>query len=239
MPLLGTLLQLDIPDNELTSALDAKLRKTSLEALLVDCLRAEARKTPLLIVLEACQWLDPLSFDLVVTVANAIAELPVLLILTMRPDDHTQAWRERLKRLVYYTEIQLQPLNSEAAAQFAALKLAQLLGGAAEVAPGLVERIIAQAEGNPFYIEELLNYLHFQHVDFRDSAALTQLELPDSLQRLVLSLIDQLSESQKITVKVASIIGRIFRAAWLQGMYPDLDQPERVRRTWKPCVPKT
>ena len=110
-----------------------------------------------------------------------------------------------------------------------ALKLAQLLGAATEVAPTLVERITTQAEGNPFYIEELLNYLHYQHVDFRDQAALTQIELPDSLQRLVLSLIDQLSESQKITVKVASIIGRVFRAAWLQGMYPDLDDPGGVR----------
>ena len=112
--------------------------------------------------------------------------------------------------MAHYTEIQLQPLSGEAAAQFVALKLAQLLGATTEVAPKLVERITTQAEGNPFYIEELLNYLHYQHVDFRDQAALTQIELPDSLQRLVLSLIDQLSESQKITVKVASIIGRVF-----------------------------
>ena len=109
LPLLGTLLNIDIPDNELTQSLDAKLRKTSLEALLVDCLRAEARKAPLLLVLEACQWLDPLSVDLVVTVANAIAELPVLLVLAMRPDEHTHARRERLQRLDYYAEIQLQP----------------------------------------------------------------------------------------------------------------------------------
>ena len=60
LPLLGALLNIEIPDSELTRSLDAKLRKTSLEALLVDCLRAKTRKTPLLLVLEACQWLDPL-----------------------------------------------------------------------------------------------------------------------------------------------------------------------------------
>ncbi len=229
LPLLGALLNIAIPDNELTRSLDAKLRKTSLEALLVDCLRAEARKAPLLLVLEACQWLDPLSADLVVTIGNAIAELPVFLVLAMRPVEHAHVRSERLQKLAHYAEIQLQPLSGEAAAQFVALKLAQLLGAATEVAPTLVERITTQAEGNPFYIEELLNYLHYQHVDFRDQAALTQIELPDSLQRLVLSLIDQLSESQKITVKVASIIGRVFRAAWLQGMYPDLGDPGRVQ----------
>ena len=51
LPLLGAAFNLPIPDNELTAAFDAKLRKSSLEALLVDCLRAKSQHGPILIVL--------------------------------------------------------------------------------------------------------------------------------------------------------------------------------------------
>lgn len=229
LPLLSAVLNIDIPDNELTQSLDAKLRKSSLEALLVDYLRAEARRTPLLLVLEACQWLDALSHELLEAIGNVIADLPILLLCTYRPQEEIRLRVARARTLPYYTEIPCAPLIANEAAQFIELKLAQLLGAQATIPPTLVERLTAQAEGNPFYLEELLTYLHYRGVDFQDIAALEQVELPDSLQRLVLSLVDQLSESQKITVKVASVIGRIFRAAWLHGIYPELGDPARIQ----------
>jgi predicted ATPase len=63
-PLLAGLLDLPIPDNDLTGSFDAKLRKTSLEGLLAECLRARASEAPIVLVLEDCHWLDPLSRDL-------------------------------------------------------------------------------------------------------------------------------------------------------------------------------
>ena len=62
-------LDLPIPDNDLTAAFDAKLRKTSLEGLLVECLRARAVEAPIVLVLEDCHWLDPLSRDLLEALA--------------------------------------------------------------------------------------------------------------------------------------------------------------------------
>ncbi len=228
VPLLGAVLNIDIPDNTLTQAFDAKLRKTSLEALLFDCLQASARQSPLFIVLEDCQWIDALSYDLFETLGNAIAELPVLLVLAYRPGEQARLRTAKVSQLPYYTGINLSPLPAAEAAQFIAAKLAQMAGADVATSPTFVERITNQAEGNPFYMEELINYLHYRGVNFADSSALEQIELPDSLQRLVLSLIDQLSESQKITVKVASVIGRVFRAAWLQGAYPELGDPARI-----------
>jgi tetratricopeptide (TPR) repeat protein len=78
-------------------------------------------------------------------------------------------------------------------------------------------------------LEELLTYLHYRGVDFESSTALTTVELPDSLQRLILTLLDQFSESQKTTVKVASVLGRLFRAAWLAGIYPELGDPSQIQ----------
>ncbi|NJN98024.1 MAG: tetratricopeptide repeat protein [Anaerolineales bacterium] len=53
--------------------------------------------------------------------------------------------------------------------------------------------------------------------------------MPTSLHSLILSRIDRLSESQKSMVKVASVIGRLFRAAWLWGVYPELGEPNRIK----------
>ena len=77
LPLLGTALNLPIPDNDVTRQFDAKLRKASLEGLLADCLRHRASGTPLLLVLEDCHWLDPLSQDLLEIIARTIVNLPV------------------------------------------------------------------------------------------------------------------------------------------------------------------
>ncbi len=57
----------------------------------------------------------------------------------------------------------------------------------------LANLIINRSEGNPFYIEELLNYVRDQGLQIEDAQALANLELPTSLQSLILSRIDQLN----------------------------------------------
>jgi tetratricopeptide (TPR) repeat protein len=108
--------------------------------------------------------------------------------------------------------------------------LAQFSDEQGEVPAALLDRITDRAQGNPFYIEELLNYLQDRGVNPRDMQAVAQLELPVSLYSLILSRIDQLTESQKNTIKVASVIGRSFRASWLWGMYPQLGEERHVKR---------
>jgi adenylate cyclase len=229
LPLLGAVLNLSIPDSDLTRSFDAKLRKESLEALLVDCLRAHARTTPLLFVLEDSHWLDPLSHDLVDVVGRALADLPVMLILVYRPPEVGRLQAPRVSNLPHFTEVALTNFTSQEAERLIALKLEQFAGSQTKVSPKLVERITARAQGNPFYIEELLNYLRDRDISPQDSRALEQLDLPTSLYSLILSRLDQRTESQKIVLRVASVIGRLFRAALLWGMYPELGTQERVR----------
>ncbi|MCK6628716.1 MAG: tetratricopeptide repeat protein [Anaerolineae bacterium] len=229
LPLLGVALNISIPDNELTHSFDAKLRKSSLEALLIDCLRARARKTPLLLVLEDCHWLDPLSHDLLEEVGRAIVDLPVLLVIAMRPPELQRLQAPRVSQLPHFTEIVLADFTEQQAERLITLKLHQFFGAQAELPRILVERITSRAQGNPFYIEELLNFLHDQVLDPHDGEALEQFDLPTSLHSLILSRIDRLSESQKSMVKVASVIGRLFRAAWLWGVYPELGEPHRIK----------
>ena len=172
LPLLGAVLNLSIPDNDLTHSFDAKLRKASLEALLVDCLRARAKEMPLLLILEDSHWLDPLSHDLLEEIGRTIVDLPVLLVLAYRPPDLQRLQAPRVSQLAYFTEISLADFTPQEAERLITLKLQQFFGPQTKILSGLVERIIARAQGNPFYIEELLNYLQDQGFDPSNSEAL-------------------------------------------------------------------
>jgi class 3 adenylate cyclase/tetratricopeptide (TPR) repeat protein len=227
-PLLGGLLDLPIPDNDLTASFDAKLRKTSLEGLLVECLRARSSAGPVVLALEDCHWLDPLSRDLLEVLARALAGFNALVVLAYRPSTDVGGGLG-IEKLPHFDEIALAELDDQHAAQLIRSKLEQMLGAEAEAPAALVELITARAQGNPFYIEELLNFIRSHGVDPQDEGALKKLELPESLHSLILSRIDKLGEAPRRTLKVASVLGRVFRAPMLPGIYPELGAFEEVR----------
>lgn len=221
-PLLGVVLDMPFPDTELTRSLDPKLRKASLEALVVEVLRHEAQRHPLTLVFEDCHWIDPLSNDLLEVVARAGTDVPMMLLVVYRPPDGPGAIYPHVTHLAHFTLIELREFTAEEAAELITLKLAQLTGRSQTLPPVLVTRLTERAQGNPFYIDEMMNFLHDRGIDPQNVEALTALELPDSLHSLILSRIDQLPEKTQTTLKVASVIGRLFRAGWLVGMYPSL-----------------
>ncbi|MBA3532932.1 MAG: AAA family ATPase, partial [Ardenticatenales bacterium] len=225
LPLLGAVLNLPLPDNDLTAFLEPELRKSSMEALVVDCLRHASREAPLLLVLEDVHWIDPLSHDLLEAVGRAIGSLPILIVLAYRPPSLTRMQEPRVSLLPYYSEIRLNEFTPEEAEYLIAAQGSEN----APIAPEVVQQLIVRAQGNPFYIEELLNYLQDRGVDTQDGSTLAQLELPTSLHSLILSRIDQLGERQQITLKVASVLGRLFRAVWLWGYYPALGVPAEIK----------
>lgn len=223
LPLLGEVLNLELPDTALTHAFDAKLRKTSLESLLVDCLRACIGQTPVLLVLEDCHWLDQLSHDLLEVLGRAMADMPIVLLLTYRPTPL------RVQSLPHFTEVALTGFTPAEAEQLIDAKLQLAFGLHTDIPAMLVERLTKRAEGNPFYLEELLNYLQDRRLDPQHQQTLEQLDLPTSLHSLILSRIDQLTENQKILLKLASVIGQRFKAAMLWGAYPHLGDLEQLQ----------
>ncbi len=231
MPLMANALRLPIPEETLSSLLDVKSRKLLLESLLIDCLLYRANESPLLLVLEDCHWIDPLSQDLLDRVAQAIAGAPVLLVMLYRPPTSGEdpSLLQRIAPLPYWTELPLTEFTLEQTEQLIRLKLAQLVGSNNPLPEPLVQRITERAQGNPFYIEELVNLIADQKLDPTNSANLATLDLPDSLHRLIISRIDQLDEGPKNILKVASVVGRLFKASWLWGAYPQLGGVAQVK----------
>jgi class 3 adenylate cyclase/predicted ATPase len=227
MPLLNVVLDLNIPENDFTKNLEPKIRQSALHALLEDCLKAQARDEPTLIVIEDLHWIDALSHDLLEGLAKALAGHAVCFVLAYRPPQLQRLEAPRLETLPQFTRVELHELTVAEAESAVRAKLLQLYPARGGALPaGLVEALMRRAQGNPFYLEELLNYVRDRGLDPSD---IQNIELPDSLHTLILSRIDQLSEHEKTTLRVASIVGRLFRAKWLTGYYPELGSFPQVK----------
>ena len=226
-PLLAPVIGIGMEDNDLTRTFDAKLRKTSLESLLVDLLHARAANGALAIVLEDCHWIDALSRDLLEELVLASASLPVLFVLAYRPTDEPGGGLG-LERIPYVRELHLAELTAGDAGLVLQAKLQQLFGESVDPAAELVDFVLERAQGNPFYLEELINYMHGRGIDPADPAAFRHIDVPDTLFRLVQSRIDMLDEAPRTALKVASVVGRSFEAPFVQGVYPDLGSLDEV-----------
>lgn len=230
LPLLSSVLNIPIEENELTSGFDAKLRKSSLEALLISLLQSKANADPVLLFLDDTQWIDSLSADLLKALSWAIRDLPVLILLTYRNDDPGIDKKLGLDELPHFEEIRLDEFKYEDTRVLLDLKVSQLYGEGLQMPEAVVDKVAKKAQGNPFYVEELLNYLKDRGLDPRDRDALDDVSLPSSLASLILSRIDQLEENQRVTLRLASVIGRTFREAWLVGAFRDALPPREIRR---------
>jgi predicted ATPase/class 3 adenylate cyclase len=229
-PLLAPVLGMTMPDSSLTRSLDPQVRAERLRSLLLDLVRRRAAAGPLLLVLEDCHWIDPPSMALLEFLARNAADLRVLIVVAARREDADPVPVAQLAGLAHRTELHLQDLPAAAAEALAAERLRASYGEGVDPSAEVVRGIAERSGGNPFHIEELVGFLHARGVDPRDLHRFADLELPDSLHRLVLARLDQLSDGEQATIKVASVIGRVFRARWLWGSYPEVGSPEEVAR---------
>ena len=225
LPLLAEPLGLTIPDNDVTAALDGEVRRQSLFALVTDLIRHRAAAGPLLLVLEDAHWLDELSRDLARDVARAIGDRPLFFLTVYRPpeiEDRPALWTTAPPR---FTEVRLGPFSAQETGELVRLKL-----GGRDLPSALVEQVQQRAQGNPFFVDEFVNLIQAGEVDLDDPAALAAVKVPDSLQTLIVSRLDQLAENERIAIRVASVIGRLFRARWLLALYPTPIREELLRR---------
>lgn len=222
-PLVDVVLPIAIPDNELTSAMSGEIRGGNVRELLTRLLAFEASQAPVLIVLEDLHWFDSASWALLEDVQQQVR--PLFLALNTRPlsDPIPAEFKEILDalgtRLVKLEAMMLDDVEA---------LVCQRLG--VKSVPAMIGRLIREkSEGHPFFAEELAYAL-------RDSGALVienqecqvysrfmnfeDLALPDTLQAAITNRIDSLNPSQQLTLKVASVIGRIFAFRLLEAIHP-------------------
>ncbi|MEI6388746.1 MAG: tetratricopeptide repeat protein, partial [Spirochaetota bacterium] len=226
--LLGPLLGIEIPLEGESAKLGAEGRKTALHRLLGACLGAAAGDAPLLVALEDFHWADYLSVELLGYLAGILESRPLLFLVAMRPGGGSVGsfLPGRSQRIA------LPELPRDDCEALASAKWKQLFPSGVPLSRALLDAVLVRSQGNPFFIEELLNYIHDRKGDpgLSPGAEGAALDLPQSVQSLILSRIDRLADREKMTLKVASVVGRLFRASWLPGYYPELGDIAEVKK---------
>jgi class 3 adenylate cyclase len=221
---LGHLLSIKL-DPELqtrVAALDFEAIKRYV-ASLVQLLRGISGSGPIVLVFEDLHWADTASADALLALLPLAVELPVLSIMTSRRDRDAAGWRLVSGARDLFgdalTEIGLDPLSTDQARSLVAslLEIESLPEKTRDV-------ILAKAEGNPFFVEEVIRMLIDRGAIKREgdrwiaTASATGVEIPDTLQGLLLERIDRLPKESRRTLRVASVIGRQFGLTILERL---------------------
>jgi predicted ATPase len=195
----------------------------------VQTIRALSGRGAVVLVLEDLHWADAASSDALAALTPLLADLPVLTIMTSRNDRDAPGWRlvAGVRDLFgdALTEIKLDPLSVEDSRTLVA-NLLEIESLPAETR----DLILAKAEGNPFFVEEVIRMLidrggiHREGDRWIASAEVSNVEIPDTLQGLLLERIDRLPQESRRTLRVASVIGRQFGLTILERL---LEEPRK------------
>lgn len=227
-PLLNVVLPFDIPDNEISSQLSGQVRATNTRDLLLRLLRLLVSQQPQLLIIEDAQWLDSASWSLTLALSQALASaanIPLLFVIAVRTfEEAAPSEYSQLLRLPNLRHLRLEGLS---AADTRTLLCQRL--GVSQVPEPVWSLIYAQAQGNPFFSEELIYALRDSGLIVvngevchlaPNAGDLSSLRLPDTVQGVIISRIDRLSAQQQLTLKVASVIGPEVPLSVLQALHP-------------------
>lgn len=205
LPYLRYLLSVD-PGDPAAMTMDPRQRRAEIfDALRRLTVRAcEVR--PQVFAFEDLHWMDKATEECLLFIADSVPASRLLLILTYRPG-YGHPFGER----TYHTRIALTSLSTEDS-----IRMAQTMLATEDLPEPLTTLIARKAEGNPFFVEEVVKSLQeigaLRQAGDRTVLAkpLEEVFVPDTIQDVIMARIDRLDEAPKKTLQLASIIGREF-----------------------------
>ena len=204
-PYLRYLLGVD-PGDVAVAAMDPQLRKAqTFEALRDLAVSAAAQRTQVLVI-EDLHWIDSASIQFFSYFVDHLAEHRILLLFTHRPD-----WQQPLGLRPYFTHLELRSLSEEETGSIAG----GVLG--ADAIPAELRRLVFdKAEGNPFFVEEVIRslvetgILRREDAHFELGRSIEEIDVPDTVQDVIMARLDRLADAPRRAMQTAAVIGREF-----------------------------
>ncbi|MDX1687467.1 MAG: AAA family ATPase, partial [Candidatus Promineifilaceae bacterium] len=201
---------------------ETQVEKRRLFAALTRLFLRQSEAGPLLLVVEDLHWSDEASLEFLLYLVRRVADYPLLLLLSRRTAETPAALVDLLAGLDREPgaqEITLAPLTR---AEVAAL-VKGILDQPQEVSAEFVAAVYRLSEGNPFFAEEICaSLIASGDVYYADSRwqrkPLAEIDIPDSLQRLVQQRLSALGRPARQVVDLAAVSGRTFDLAVLQAL---------------------
>jgi class 3 adenylate cyclase/tetratricopeptide (TPR) repeat protein len=176
-----------------------------------------AAERPVVVLFDDIHWAEATFLDLLVQLTTTTLGAPVVLLCGSRPEllERHPEWAQGSgeRRII------LSPLSDADAG-----RVAEHLLGTIELDETIRARIVAAAEGNPLFIEQVLSMLvengSLREVDGRLEAAadLSRLAIPPTIQALLAARIDSLDDPRRSVIDAASIIGQVFARAAVESL---------------------
>ncbi|MGD2157498.1 MAG: tetratricopeptide repeat protein, partial [Anaerolineales bacterium] len=217
-PMIGQLVGFDFSENPMVAPKLEDPEGFHDEALryLGDFFLTASETHPVLIQVEDIHWADERSLDLLNSLARENTEIPLFIIYMARPElyDRRPSWGEGQ---LFHDRIMLHPLSRLDSRRL----VRELLKKVDKVPTRLRDLIIDRAEGNPYYMEELVKALIDDGVIIKGQDRwtvqvdkLARVRVPATLVGVLQSRLDSFPAGQRALLQRASVIGRIF---WESG----------------------
>ena len=212
-------LPLDEASAERVKHLDAEGLRQQILLTLRDWVQAMARRGPLVLVFEDVHWVDASSLGLLEYCLPLCKRGAVLWLIMSRMDRTSLIWEFQRRVESQYAQ-RLTCLTVGPLSQDQSVEMLDRLIGAHALPEETRALIISKAEGNPYYIEELVHSMIRNGMLARDertgrwrvTRAVTSLDLPDTLRGLLLASMDGLAPDERHVLQMAAVIGPVF---WL------------------------
>lgn len=173
---------------------------------------AVTRRAPAAVLLEDIHWADPSSLDLIEYILHMQPDLPLLVLGLTRPTlfERRPHWGEGH---AFYDRLDLRSLSKRDTRRL----VEEILKKVEQVPVALRELVVGAAEGNPFYVEELIKMLIEDGVIIKgherwriEPTRLTMVRVPTTLTGVLQARIDSLPLQERTTLQQASVVGRVF-----------------------------
>jgi tetratricopeptide (TPR) repeat protein len=196
----------DDPVGALTPEVIRTRTRETLHALFV----RTSEKAPLVLAIEDLHWIDPASEEYLTSLVERVGRTRILMVVTYRP-----GFQPRWGQKSVASQMALQPLAREDS-----LGVLRVVLGADDMAESDMRVILAKAEGNPFFLEELARAA-------RGHGGAAPLTVPDTVQEVLLARIDRLPDEERRLLQSAAVIGKDFAFEVLRTI---ADVPEAAVR---------
>jgi class 3 adenylate cyclase/tetratricopeptide (TPR) repeat protein len=225
LPYLATLLDLPVPDDlvDRIRYLDAEATGRQVFRSFRLFIEAIARERPLVLVLEDWHWADTSSVALARHLVPLVTQVPLLLCFAARPDSAAPGDQMRAELAAAppgrHREVELSPLTAQESDE-----LVRNLLGLERLPAQLGSLVIRQAEGNPFYVEEIVQALIDMGAiaqangSWQVTARVDHVTIPDSVEGVIIARIDRLGGEVKEILRIAAVVGRSFLYRILSSM---------------------
>jgi class 3 adenylate cyclase/tetratricopeptide (TPR) repeat protein len=213
------LLKLSSEEIDLLTGIQGELLRQRIFGLMASFFTKLAAEHPTMLVIEDSHWADTTSLELIEHLVPLTERMPLAIICVSRTEtsETSEAWVRLTTKLRErypdgFTNIVLKPLS-----ELGSLEMVERLLSLESLPLALTELISGRAEGNPFFVEELIRTLiergalaQSEDGGWETTRLIQSVAVPDTLQGLLMSRLDRLPPETKWLAQQASVIGRIF-----------------------------